>query len=180
NGLGTLKARTGIQRVMIKMHNYFLFYKDKLSKLSNASCRNNNIPTPGCGKVVLKFARFSHESSCYLRNEIDVLKKLYDAGYSSGVKYLDSEIIESHELCVLITLFCGKRIGGLRDINFQEWLKYSEGLCKAVAELHQHGFIHCDLSCNNVCLLKNEVKIIDFGLLVYCDSDGKSLNKIRT
>ncbi|KAI3658380.1 hypothetical protein MP638_007497 [Amoeboaphelidium occidentale] len=131
-------------------------------------------------KVVLKFARFSHESSCYLRNEIDVLKKLYDAGYSSGVKYLDSEIIESHELCVLITLFCGKRIGGLRDINFQEWLKYSEGLCKAVAELHQHGFIHCDLSCNNVCLLKNEIKIIDFGLSVYCDSDGKSLNKIRT
>jgi hypothetical protein len=131
-------------------------------------------------KVVVKFARFGDESAGFLQNEIDVLRKLSEAGYSSGAKYLDSEIIESHELVVLITSYCGTPVGYLKHIDLQKWLDLSEGLYNAVADIHQHGVIHCDLSPNNVCLLNNEIKIIDFGLSVYCDSDGKSLTRIRT
>jgi len=131
-------------------------------------------------KVVVKLARFRHESAGYLQNEIEVIRKLSDAGYSSGAKYLASETIKSRELVVLITSYCGTPVGYLKQIGLQKWLDLSEGLYNAVADIHQHGVIHCDLSPNNVCLLNNEIKIIDFGLSVYCDSDGKSLSMIRT
>ncbi|KAI3655223.1 hypothetical protein MP638_001696, partial [Amoeboaphelidium occidentale] len=126
------------------------------------------------------FARLSDDSAGFLQNEIDVLRKLSDDEYPSGAKYIDSEIIESHDLVVLITSYCGMAFVYLEQIDLQKWLTISEGLCKAVADIHDHGVIHCDLSPNNVCLLNHEIKIIDFGLSVYCDSDGKSLSKNRT
>lgn len=81
---------------------------------------------------------------------------------------------------MLITSYCDKPVAFLGHITFNQWLSYSECLCNAVADIHQHGVIHCDISYNNVCVLYNKIKIIDFGLSVYCDSSGKSLNKIRT
>lgn len=52
---------------------------------------------------------------------------------------------------------------------------YWRGMLLAVDEIHRHGIVHADLKPVNFILIKNEVKLIDFGIASAVDPGGTSV-----
>lgn len=115
-------------------------------------------------------------------NEKFILKKLkdnkhvvrmFDSEYKKDCKELVivmekgdadlSQVIESHiksRNCMIDGIF----------IKF-----YWRGMLQAVHSIHEHGIVHADLKPVNFILVKNEIKLIDFGIASAVDPDGTSV-----
>lgn len=63
----------------------------------------------------------------------------------------------------------GRRIDGV-FIKF-----YWRGMLMAVNEIHKHGIVHADLKPVNFILVKNQIKLIDFGIASSVDPGGTSI-----
>lgn len=131
---------------------------------------------------IINMAKADPKSQESYFNEIELLKRLknsqhvvqiHDSEYKAEVKELVivmekgdadlSQVIESH--------FSTRR--GAIDGIFIKF--YWREMVQAVNEIHQYGIVHADLKPVNFILVKNRIKLIDFGIASAVDPGGTSV-----
>lgn len=130
------------------------------------------------GQLVVKYSSFDDDAIVQIKRDAKVLKRLNKARFSSCPSLITSEKLERYDLLVLATSYCGTPLRSTLSLVGKKWKQYARGLMSAVIGLHKNNIIHCDLSDNNVCVLFDEIRIIDFGLSEDCDDHGVSLRQV--
>lgn len=69
--------------------------------------------------------------------------------------------VDDKDMKICMDFIEGKK---LRDIFEKDYRKYSSEIGKIIAELHNNGIIHGDLTTSNMILKDNKIFLIDFGL----------------
>jgi serine/threonine-protein kinase TTK/MPS1 len=101
--------------------------------------------------------------------------KIYNSEYKSEIKELVivMEKGEADLSQVLDYHFKTRERSGLVDGTFIKF--HWRGMLMAVNEIHQHGIVHADLKPVNFILVKNQIKLIDFGIASTLDPGGTSV-----
>lgn len=123
----------------------------------------------------------TQESYFNERNLLNQLKnskhvvKLFDSEYKKELKELVI-VMEKGEgdLSQVIDSYFKERTGSIDGIFIKF---YWRGMVQAVNDIHQHGIIHADLKPVNFILVKNQIKLIDFGIADLVNQDSTSIIK---
>lgn len=101
--------------------------------------------------------------------------KIYNSEYKSEIKELVivMEKGEADLSQVLDHHFKTRERPGLVDGTFIKF--HWRGMLMAVNEIHQHGIVHADLKPVNFILVRNQIKLIDFGIASTLDPGGTSV-----
>lgn len=123
----------------------------------------------------------TQESYFNERNLLNKLKnskhvvKLYDSEYKRELKELVIVMEKGDgDLSQVIDSYFKERSGSIDGIFIKF---YWRGMVQAVNDIHQHGIIHADLKPVNFILVKNQIKLIDFGIADLVNQDSTSIIK---
>ncbi len=84
---------------------------------------------------------------------------VYDFDRDGQMVYLTMEYLSGKSLSQML------RAAGFAGLPFAEAMHIVQGMGKALAYAHEHGFVHCDFKPGNVIVTDNGVvKVIDFGI----------------
>src|SRR5262249_1060575 len=90
---------------------------------------------------------------------------LYDIGMEDETLFLVMEHIDGENLATILAK---------RSLTLDEALRYRIQIADALPKAHEKGIIHRDLKPGNVMVTKTGVKLLDFGLAKFCESNSSS------
>ena len=119
-----------------------------------------------------------------IRNEIDVMNRLYAKGVTRFPQLVDF-FEDDHNFHIVQQLCNGGTLGDNTPFDEHRVSIIIDNVLKGIQEIHAAGFIHKDIKHDNI-LFQNEndirdLKICDFGLSIPCDEteELRYINKIR-
>jgi serine/threonine-protein kinase TTK/MPS1 len=101
--------------------------------------------------------------------------KIYNSEYKSEIKELVI-VMEKGEADLSQVLDYHFKSRERPEVVDGTFIKFHwRGMLLAVNEIHQHGIVHADLKPVNFILVKNQIKLIDFGIASTLDPGGTSV-----
>lgn len=131
---------------------------------------------------IINMAKADQKTQESYFNEIELLRRLKNSEHV--VRIHDSEYKAECKELVIVMEKGDADLSQVIDSHFSTRSRTIDGIfikfywremVQAVHEIHQHGIVHADLKPVNFILVKNRIKLIDFGIASAVDPGGTSV-----